>query len=154
MCESGQITGGAIGLRHAYKFKDLRVGMCGGFSVVVTSEMLEKFNALSGDNSYLHANTDYMQAKGFKGVLFHGAALGMFYSRLVGKHLPGEYAMSLSYDLRFKKPVYVGDRLQVSGRIVHLNEAFQVASLKARIENINDEPFLVSTADILAKVLE
>ncbi|GMB96713.1 hypothetical protein [Helicobacter sp. NHP22-001] len=44
--------------------------------------------------------------------------------------------------------------MQVSGRIVHLNEAFQVASLKARIENINDEPFLVSTADILAKVLE
>ncbi|BCZ19549.1 (R)-hydratase [Helicobacter sp. NHP19-012] len=154
MCEPRQITGGAVGLKHAYKFQELRVGMCGGFSVVVTAEMLEKFRVLSGDDSHLHANTDYMLSKGFKGVLLHGAALGMFYSRLVGKHLPGEYAMSLSYDLRFKKPVYVGDCLQVSGRIVHLNEAFQVASLKARIENINDEPFLVSTADILAKVLE
>lgn len=118
---------------NEYRWADLHEGMEDGFEASVTPEMMDAFRALSGDANPLHADAAFAAAAGHPGVVAFGLLTSAFYSRLVGVHLPGRFALLLGIDLDFVRPVYPGDRLTVRGEIVQLTEAYRKIDLRARI---------------------
>lgn len=76
-----------------------------------------------------------------------------FYSTIAGMYLPGKYSLVHSLeDLSFKKPVYVGDELTVTGKVIDKNDELRLIVLKVSIKNQNKD--LVSKAKMKVLVMK
>ena len=137
---------------NCFTFADLQVGMEEKFSVRVTAEMMQMFRQLSGDINPLHTDDDYAKAAGFPQKVVYGMLSASFFSTLVGVYLPGKYCLLHEVKSSFIRPVFVGDELEISGKISHINETFRQLEIKASIRNQNNEK--VSRAVILTGVLK
>jgi 3-hydroxybutyryl-CoA dehydratase len=129
-----------------YRFADLTLGMKRSFAAGVTAEMLDVFRALSGDINPLHADAAYAATRGYRDKVVFGMLTAAFYSTLVGVHLPGEHAFLHSVEASFLAPVFPGDRLEITGEITHLQDAYRQAEIKATISG--PDGHLVSRAKL------
>lgn len=135
-----------------YRLHELSVGMTESFTVTVTEEMLAQFRDYSGDLNPLHNDADYARARGYAGRVVFGMLCAGFYSTLAGVYLPGEFCLLHEVDAKFKKPVFIGDVLTVSGKVADVQETFGRIEIDARIVNQNGHT--VNRARILAGVTE
>ncbi|HOW43081.1 MAG TPA: MaoC/PaaZ C-terminal domain-containing protein [Candidatus Omnitrophota bacterium] len=120
---------------RSYLFEDLSVGMSGTFEVTVTQKAMDSFTTVCGDVNPLHTCAEYAQRCGYKAQVVYGFLTASFLSTLVGVYLPGEHSLLQSAKIEFARPVFVGDKLTVSGEITHCNEALRCVEIKARILN-------------------
>lgn len=120
---------------NSYLWSDLAVGLSASFDAQVTEKDLERFREISGDENPLHADDDYAKSQNFKGRVVHGLLVASYYSRLVGMYLPGRSCLLHGIDVDCVNVVYPGDRLNISGSITHLNQAYHQATLSATITN-------------------
>lgn len=137
---------------NAYRFADLSLGLSARFEAEIGEAAMAAFAELSGDRNPLHLDEAFARAAGFPGRVVFGQLTSAFYSQLVGMHLPGRFALLHGVDVEFKSPAFVGDRLTVSGEIVHLTEAYQRLEIKASIVNAAGKT--ISKAKIRAGVHE
>ncbi len=122
-----------------YKISDITVGTKHSFSVEITEEMLSLFLSLSGDNNPLHCDKQYANKKGFKDRVVYGMLAASFYSRLAGVYLPGENCLLQEVSTKFRRPVFVGDVLTVSGTVSEVSEAVSRITIKCQSVNQNGE---------------
>ena len=99
---------------NEYRFEDLYIGKEECFSVTVTEEMMKMFLELSGDSNPLHNDEDFAISQGYQNKVVYGLLTTSFISRLVGVLLPGEYCLLQGIEVKYSKPVYVGDILIVN----------------------------------------
>ena len=64
---------------------------------------------------------------------------------------PGRHCLLHGVDASFVKPVFVGTRLTISGKVSHLNDAYRQAQIAAQITD--DGGVVVSRAKIRVGVL-
>jgi acyl dehydratase len=124
---------------NTYTWEELQVGTAASFEVTVSAEMLQHFGATTGDRNPLHTDADYAAAHGFRDRVVYGMLTASFYSTLAGVYLPGERCLLHGLRVDFNAPVYVGDRLRVSGVIAYRNEAFRQAEVACTIANQDGE---------------
>ena len=136
---------------NAYRWSDLAVGLKHEFEATVTEEMMQRFLRDTGDCNPLHVDASYARGKGFAGRVVYGMLTASLYSTLAGVHLPGRHCLLQGIDVAFLSPVFVGDRLTVSGEIAYLNDSCRQAEIRARI--VNAAGVKVSRARIKAGVL-
>ena len=127
-------------------------GVKEAFSVTVTHEMMEKFLAITGDVNPMHTDADYSRANGFKDALVYGLLTTSFYSTLAGVYLPGKHCLLQEVSAQFTKPVFVGDELTVSGKVIEVQETVRRIVIKARI--VNQDGVTVNRATITAGVMK
>jgi acyl dehydratase len=96
---------------------DLTIGREAGIEWRVRAEDIDAYAALSGDRNPLHLDDDHARGRGFRGRLAHGGLLGAKISQLLGTKLPGRRCLVLEQSLVHLKPVYVGDRVRIAGRV-------------------------------------
>ena len=137
---------------NAFQWVDLHEGQDCRFEATVTESMMDAFRALSGDSNPLHEDPAFALSAGFPGVVVFGLLSSALYSRLVGVYMPGRFALLHGLDLDFVKPVFPGEKLIVSGEIVHLSQAYRRIEIRARI--VNGEGKVVSRAKIRAGLHE
>jgi acyl dehydratase len=106
------------------------------FTVTITSELLDRFVAVSQDVSPLHVDRRFARGRGYPDRVVHGAFLASLVSRLIGVHLPGENAIIHSISMRFRKPVIVGDTIEVSGEVEQVSESTRTVVVKTWIEEM------------------
>ena len=133
---------------NEYTFNQMEVGKEEHFVTIITEDMMSAFCDISGDINPLHMDSDYAQCHNFKDRLVYGLLTASFYSTLIGVHLPGKNAMLQSINIKFQKPVFVGDKLNISGKIIHISEVFKIVEIKSIILNQDREK--VSAAKITA----
>lgn len=135
-----------------YTFDECQLGLEESFDVLITEEIQQKFKEITGDVNPMHVDKVYVQSRGYKDVLVYGMCTASFYSTLVGMYLPGKNALLLGLDVQFPKPVYVGDKLTISGKIIERNEVYRRITIKADIYNQDRKK--VSRAKITVGVFE
>jgi len=118
-----------------YKYEQLEVGMQESFQVTVTEEMIKQFGEITGDFNPLHTDEQFAKQKGYEGKVVYGMLTASFLSALAGMYLPGQRSLIHRVEVEFPKPVYVGDTLTVLGKIVSMNEAFQIFEMKVTVSN-------------------
>lgn len=121
---------------NAYRFDDMKKGLSEEFVVVITKDMMDSFQKLSGDVNPMHTDEEWAKGHGFQARLVYGMLTASFYSTLVGMYLPGRYSLLQEISTSFYKPVFIGDRLKVIGIVKEINEALQRVTILARIENV------------------
>lgn len=135
-----------------YEFNAIEVGLSEQFDVTVLKEMVTAFCRISGDTNPLHLDSEYARFREYRESVVYGMLTSSFYSTLVGVYLPGKYALLQKIDIRFNNPVFIGDRLNVSGVISYVNDALRVIEVKARVLNQDREK--VSSAKITVGLLQ
>lgn len=90
-------------------FEDIKVGMSVSYSQTITDADIKAFAGLSGDHNPVHVNEEYASESRFKKRIAHGLISASFFSALFGTKLPGPGCVYAGQNLRFKRPVYLGD---------------------------------------------
>lgn len=135
-----------------YRLADLTPGVTESFTVTITKEMMAQFYAITGDNSPIHMDADYAAGRGYPGRVVYGMLGASFLSTLAGVYLPGEHCLLHGVDLKFAKPIFIGDTLTVTGVVDEVNDTFREITIKASI--VNQDGKKVTRAVIRAGVAQ
>jgi len=120
---------------NKYTYEELNIGHKESFTVTVTEHERDMFREITGDVNPLHNDETYAKSKGHDKCVAFGMLSASYLSTLAGVYLPGERSLIQKTDLAFRKPVYVGDTLTVSGEVTEKNDTFNLIVLKVEIKN-------------------
>ena len=134
-----------------FSYDDLAVGQTATFSRTVTGEMMEAFRRLSGDENPLHNDVEFAVERGFSGRVVYGMLTASLYSALAGVYLPGKRCLLQSVYTDFLHPVFIGETLTITGKIVEKHDSVRQVIIKATIRNTEGKR--VSRAKIEAGVI-
>ena len=137
---------------NEYIFSELTVGHKEEFYMQVTEQKEDLFRQLSGDINPLHQDDAFAkEMRGFDRHVSFGMLTASFYSTLAGVYLPGKYSLIHSMELKFLKPVYAGDELQVIGTVTDTQPGLNLITVKGEIRRDRE---CVSKATIKIIVLK
>ncbi|MBQ8994213.1 MAG: MaoC family dehydratase [Oscillospiraceae bacterium] len=122
---------------NEYRINDLSVGMTESFEWTITREMVDFFGEISGDMNPLHTDVDYATSLGYPDTVVYGMLSASLYSTMAGMYLPGKYCLLQQMETKFRKPVFVGDTLTVTGKVIqHTSFPAQIV-VECKIRNQN-----------------
>ena len=101
---------------------DLKIGQQAEYSKIISREDVIQFAELTGDMNPLHLDEEYAAGTMFGKPLVHGAMLSGLISAVLGMKLPGPGALYASQELKYLKPVFIGDTVTA---FVEVKEIFK-----------------------------
>ncbi len=122
-----------------YTYEELPEGHEESFCVDVTDDKMECFYRITQDENPLHRDAAFAKRMGYDTRVAYGMLTASLLSTLAGVYLPGERSLIHMVETEFPRPVYVGDRLTVTGRVQEKNDRFRTMILKVVIRNQNGE---------------
>ena len=120
---------------NTYKYDEIEVGHKESFTVTITEEMRDKFRDITGDVNPLHNDSEYAKANGHDKCVAFGMMSASFLSTLAGVYLPGERSLIQKSEVNFRKPVYIGDTLTITGEVTDKHDSFNLLDIKVIIIN-------------------
>ncbi len=91
-------------------------------SYEVTSKMVEDFAEASFDKNPIHLSDSYASSTQFKRRIAHGMLFGSLISAIIGNDFPGNGTIYLNQYLSFRKPVFLGDIVEIVVKITDIDE--------------------------------
>lgn len=125
-----------------YTWEQLEVGMTESFNVTIDNRSMTSFREITGDVNPLHNDEGFAKAKGYETRVCFGMLTSSFLSTLAGVYLPGEKSLIQAVDVKFVRPVLVGDSLTVTGMVEELNDTVRQIVLKVVVVNQRGEKVL------------
>lgn len=120
---------------NTFTFDEIEIGQKESFSVTITESERDKFREITGDVNPLHNDEEYARSMGHERCVAYGMLSAAYLSTLAGVYLPGKNSLIQKTEVNFRKPVYVGDTLTISGEVTDKNETFKVIEVKTEMKN-------------------
>lgn len=92
-----------------YRIEEIEAGMTASYSQTITDADIKDFAGISGDKNPVHMDEVYAKESRFERRIAHGMLSSSFFSALFGTQLPGRGCVYVGQNLKFRKPVYIGD---------------------------------------------
>ena len=127
--------------------KQLLVGMKAELTKKITDEDIIKFSEVSEDRNPLHLDEEYAKKTIFKERIAHGMLSASLISAVLGNKLPGEGSIYLEQNLKFIKPVFLGDVITARVEIIEVKD--KNITLETNCYNQNNKVVLSGKAKIL-----
>ncbi len=118
----------------------------------ITSDDLETFVSLTGDDNPIHVDEDYASQTMLGRTIVHGMLSASFISTLIGTKLPGRGALWYEQHTRFVEPVHVGETIHVCARVKQKSSALRLMILDVVV--YNDEKRRVVECEAKVRVLK
>lgn len=131
-------------------FDELVIGQSASLARKLTQEDISLFAVVSGDVNPAHMNREFAEKSFFHGVIGHGMWSGALISTVLGTLLPGPGTIYLEQDMRFKKPVRVGDTITVRLSVKSKREDKPIVVFDCLCQNQGGETVVEGTATVLA----
>ena len=110
---------------HGYYLEDLALGMSAVYTRTLTEKLVNLFADVSGDTNPLHLNEAFASQTRFKKRIVHGMLTTSLWSTLVGTRLPGPGSAYVAQELKFIKPVHIGDTVTAKVTVAGIDHAKQ-----------------------------
>jgi 3-hydroxybutyryl-CoA dehydratase len=104
----------------------LTVGACASVGKTITEADVVLYAAVSLDTNPAHFDEDYAATTPFGKRIAHGMLTSGLISACLGTRLPGPGTIYLSQSLKFRKPVYIGDRVTATVTVTALEDKGRV----------------------------
>jgi acyl dehydratase len=127
------------------------VGETASLSMVLRSEDVESFAAVTGDANPVHLDADFAARTRFGRRIGHGMWAGSLLSAVLGTRLPGPGTIYLSQELRFLAPVHIGDTITATVRVEQVREDKPIVTLATTCANGSGEPVVSGQAVVLVE---
>tara|TARA_B100001093_G_C26262764_1_gene773492 strand:+ start:74 stop:499 length:426 start_codon:yes stop_codon:yes gene_type:complete len=101
--------------------EDLSIGDYAEISKTITLDIVNDFSKISQDFNPIHFESNYSEELPFKKPIIHGMIAASLFSGLFGTKLPGIGCLYKSQNIRFKRPIFVGDCVKAKVEIISIN---------------------------------
>ena len=124
--------------------RTLHIHDTASLSKLITKDDIETFARITGDNNRLHFDPDTADAAGFDKPIVHGMFLVSLVSTVMGTMLPGAGTVFMSQDMRFMRPAYIGDTVEVTVELCSCEEQEDayIGVLRGTVRNAAGERLL------------
>ena len=136
------------------KYEDIKIGQHAEYVRTVTSEDIEMFGQVSGDYNPLHFNEDWAKTTMFKGRIAHGILTATYVSTVIGMKLPGPGTIYISQNMKFRRPVRIGDTITARVEVISKNDEKEFLTLKTICINQEDKVVLDGEAVVMLMRLD
>ena len=121
---------------------------------LVTQIQIEKYAQASGDFNPVHLNQDFAATTSFGKTIAHGMLILAFLSEMITQAFKEDWLNSGRLKIRFKAPVYPGDRVTTYGTIKEIQQVGDVsyAACAVGCRNQKGEDVIVGEAWALITV--
>ncbi len=130
-------------------FGEIAIGDSASITRVLSADDIALFAAVSGDVNPAHLDPNFAAHDLFHRVIAHGMWSGGLISAVLGNKLPGPGTIYLSQDMRFLRPVGIGDAITATVT-VREKAGHDRVKLDCRCTNQNGEEILTGTAEVKA----
>lgn len=132
-----------------FPYDTLEVGQQACLQRTVEERDIQLFAAVSGDRNPVHLDAEYAAASLFKERIAHGMFSGALISAAIACELPGPGTIYLGQQLKFTRPVKLGDQLTVELEVLEKLAKGRVR-LATRVSNQAGELVVDGEAEVLA----
>ncbi|GET86041.1 maoc family dehydratase-like protein [Leishmania tarentolae] len=101
----------------------IRVGAQASKTVKITQRDVATFGELIQDHNPIHSDVAAAKAAGFPSPICYGMLAGSLFSGLMATEIPGPNTVYLSQSLRFTRPIFVGDELEVIAKVTQFRRS-------------------------------
>lgn len=127
----------------------IRVGDSASFTKTVTETDIILYAGISGDFNPAHINAEYAKNSMFGQRIAHGMLSAGFISNVLGTQLPGPGTIYLGQELKFVKPVYLGDTVTATVTVKERIEEKNRLKLDTTVTNQRGETVITGTATVM-----
>lgn len=120
-------------------FEEIEIGETASIAKMISEADIVNFAGIIGDFNPVHINPVYAKTTMFGERIAHGMLTASFISTLVGCCLPGINALYLSQEVKFVRPVKIGDTITAHAEVVEKIEEKRRLVLKTVITNQREE---------------
>lgn len=131
--------------------KRLEAGQVCTFQKKVSDEDVRKFAEVTGDKNPLHLDDGFASTTMFKDRIAHGMIGAGIISGGLAMHMPGLGTTYLEQDLKFMRPVRIGDVLTVELKVLEIlpKTKFDIAKIRTTCMNEQGEIVISGTATVI-----
>ena len=123
----------------------LVVGQTATRSLNLTARHVEMYAEITGDRNPLHFDEDFTARTPFGRLVVHGGLTSGLRNALVAEDMPGPGTVFMSTDLQFTRPVFVGDTITATARVLEVHASKPVCKLAVEIRRQDGEVVLTGT---------
>jgi phosphate acetyltransferase len=129
-------------------FDEIAVGESTSLTRTLSKDDIALFAVISGDAA--HLDERYAETSMFHRIIAHGMWGGALVSTVLGTRLPGPGTIYLGQDLRFRKPVGLGDTVTVTVTASEKRPEKHVVLFDCRCVDQNGDEVITGTAQVIA----
>ncbi len=111
------------------------IGASASLSKTITSDDIDKFAEVVGDNNPVHLDDDFAKTTIFKKRIVHGMLCGGLISAVIGTKLPGTGTIYLNQTMKFTAPVYIGDTVTAQVTVKSIRQDKSIYTLDTICHN-------------------
>ena len=130
-------------------FEELVVGAKASLSRTLTEEDLLLFAKVSGDTNPVHLDEAFAKTTQFGGRIAHGMWTASLISCALATKLPGPGGIYLGQELKFLRPVKIGDTVTVELEVLDINTRRQRAIVSTNVVNQQGKAVVKGKAEIM-----
>lgn len=134
------------------KYEEIEVGDTAEISKVISEADIVNFAGITGDFNPIHLNPEYAKNTMFGERIAHGMLTASFISTLIGCCIPGKNALYLSQEIKFLKPVKIGDVITAKAEVIEKKDEKRRVIIKTTI--LNQHNAIVIDGEAVAMVLK
>ncbi|MNE59413.1 Acyl dehydratase [Pseudomonas linyingensis] len=130
-------------------YAELQVGQKAAYQRTVEERDIQLFAEVSGDRNPVHLDAEYAATTQFKERIAHGMLTGALISAAIACTLPGPGTIYLGQNLRFTRPVKLGDALTVELEVLEKLPKNRVR-IATRVLNQQGKSVVDGEAEVMA----
>ncbi|NYZ12403.1 bifunctional enoyl-CoA hydratase/phosphate acetyltransferase [Azospirillum sp. RWY-5-1] len=141
---------GSVAMIENVTYEEIEVGQSASLSRRLSATDIELFATVSGDINPAHLDEEYAADSLFHKVIGHGMWSGGLLSAVLGTQLPGPGTIYLGQDLRFKRPVGLGDVITATVTVREKRDDKQIVLFDCVCTNQDGKEVVAGTAEVIA----
>lgn len=134
-------------MKESYKIEEITPGMSASMSHLITEEDVRKFSDVSGDHNPVHLDEEYAKQSRYGRRIAHGLFSASFFSGLFGTKLPGRGCVYAAQNLKFRRPVYIGDTVVATVTVLSV-DLTKKRVLFSTVCSVNGKEVILGNAEI------
>lgn len=131
-------------------FDEIKVGDTASLVRTLTMRDITEFAVITGDYNPAHLDAEYAKSDMFHKIVAHGMWGGSLFSALFGTELPGPGTIYLSQNLKFIKPVSIGDEITVTITVTEKKPEGHKVIFDCLCTNQDGIKVILGTAEVIA----
>ena len=129
-----------------YSIDALYVGQTASSAKTISETDVYLFAGITGDFNPMHVNEEFARQTQFKGRIVHGMLSVGLLSGLMAMQLPGPGSIYLGQEIKFLKPVRIGDTITSTVTVIEIRKEKKIAKLETVCTNQNGETVVTGVA--------
>ena len=136
---------------NKFTYHDLYIGMQARTEKVFNQEEVIAYSKTSGDINPIHYDPKYASKTIFKYPIVQGLLVTSLFGGLLGTTIPGPGTIHLGQNVRFSKPIFVGEKVLAEIELIAKRDDKQILTFKSLIYKENGEVAITGEEVVMFK---